>query len=111
MEVAPKILTGDHTFYMPHKPVIRESTSTTKVRMVFDASAKPHLLANSINECMYTGLPLQPLLWDILIRACMSTHLVLADIQKAFWQIGVREEERDILRFLFNIKLMVKNNT
>ena len=96
MEVAPKILTGDHTFYMPHKPVIRESTSTTKVRMVFDASAKPHLLANSINECMYTGLPLQPLLWDILIRACMSTHLVLADIQKAFWQIGVREEERDI---------------
>ena len=111
MEVAPKTLTGDHTFYMPHKPVIRESASTTKVRMVFDASAKPHLLANSINECMYTGLSLQPLLWDILIRACMSTHLVLADIQKAFWQIGVREEERDILRFLFNIKLMVKNNT
>ena len=33
----------------------------------------------------------------------MSTHLVLADIQKAFLQIGVREEERDVLRFLFNI--------
>ena len=103
MEVAPKTLTGDRTFYMPHKPVVRESASTTKVRMVFDASAKPHRLANSVNECMYTGPSLQPLLWDILIRARMSTNLVLADIQKAFLQIGVREEDRDAFRFLFNI--------
>ena len=103
MEVAPKTPTGDRTFYMPHKSVVRESASTTKVRMVFDANGKPHLLANSINECMYMGPPLQPLLWYILIRARMSTHLVLAAIQKAFLQIGVREEDQDVFRFLFNI--------
>lgn len=102
VEVAPKTPTRDRTFYMPHKPVVRESASTTKVRMVFDTSAKPHLLANIINECMYTGLPLQPLLWDILIRVRMYTHLVLADIQKAFLQIGVREEDRDVFQFLVN---------
>ena len=61
-EVTPEKPTGDRTFYMLHKPVVRESASTTKVRMVFDASAKPHLLANSVNECMYKGPPLQPLL-------------------------------------------------
>ena len=83
VEVAPETLTGDRTFYMPHKRVVRESASTTKVRMVFDASAKPHPLVDSINECMYTGPSLQPLLWDISIGAHMSTHLVLADIQKA----------------------------
>jgi len=105
VEVAPETPTGYRTFYMPHKPVVRESASTTKVRMVFDASTKPHPLANSVNECKYTGPPLQPLLWDILIRARMSTHLVLADIQKAFSQIGVREEDRDAFRFLFNINL------
>ena len=33
----------------------------------------------------------------------MSTHLVLADIQKAFLQIDVREADRDAFRFLFNI--------
>jgi len=33
----------------------------------------------------------------------MSTHLVLGDIQKAFFQIGVREGNRDAFRFLFNI--------
>jgi len=97
-EVAPETPTRDCTFYMAHKPVVRESASTTKVRM-----AKPHPLANSINNCMYTGPSLQPLLWDISIRARMSTHLVLVDIQKAFLQIGVREEDRDAFPFLLNI--------
>ena len=103
VEKVPEIPTGERTFYMPHKPVIREDATTTKVRMVFDASAKPHPLANSINDCMYTGPPLQPLLWDIMIRTRTSTHILLADIQKAFLQIGIREEDRDAFRFLFNV--------
>ena len=71
--------------------------------MVLDVSAKPHPLANSVNECMYNGLPLQPLLWDIMIRAWMSTHLLLVDLKKAFWQIKIKEEDRDTCQFLFNI--------
>ena len=58
--------------------------------MVFDASVKPHLLANSINECIYTGSTLLPLLWD-MVRVCMSTHLLLTDLQKAFLQVGIKE--------------------
>ena len=103
MEKAPKQPTGNRVFYMPHKPVVREGATTTKVRMVFDASAKPHPLANSINDCMHTGPPLQPLLWDIMIRARLSTHLLLADLQKGFLQIGIKEEDRDAFRFLFNV--------
>ena len=95
--------TSERAFYMPHKPVIKEDAFTTKVRMVFDASARPHPLANSVNECMHTGPPLQPLLWDILIRARMSTHLLLANLQKAFLQVGLKEDDRDDFRFLFNI--------
>ena len=88
---------------MPHKPVVRETASTTKIRMVLDASAKPHPPANSVNECMYTGPSLQPLLSDILIKARMPTHIVLADIQYTFLQIGVSEEDWDAFHFLFNI--------
>ena len=47
VEKAPEQPTGPHVFYIPHKPVVREETTTTKVRIVFDASAKPHPLANS----------------------------------------------------------------
>ena len=69
--------------------------------MVFDASSKPHPLASSINNCMFTGPPLQPLLWNIMVRARMSSNLLLADIQKAFLQIAIKEEDRDAFRFLF----------
>ena len=33
----------------------------------------------------------------------MSTHLLLADLQKAFLQVGLKEDDRDAFRFLFNI--------
>ncbi|KAL9976623.1 hypothetical protein ACROYT_G013945 [Oculina patagonica] len=104
IEEAPRNPTGERVFYMPHKPVVKQSAVTMKVRMVFDASAKPHPLANSINDCMFTGPPLQPLLWDIMVRARMSTNLLLGDIEKAFLQISVKEEDRDSFRFLFNAK-------
>ena len=101
---APQNPTGERVFYMPHKPVVKQSAVTTKVHMVFDASAKPHPLANSINDCMFTGPPLQPLLWDTMVRARMSTNLLLSDIEKVFLQISVKEEDRDSFRFLFNAK-------
>ena len=69
--------------------------------MVFDASAKPH--PNSVNERMHTGIPLQSLLWNIIIRARMSTDILLAELQKAFLQIAIKDENRDAFRFLFNI--------
>ena len=104
VEEAPEWPTGERVFYMPHKPVIKESAVIAKDRMVFDASTKPYPLANSISDCMFTGPPLQPLLWDIMVRARMSTNLLLGDIEKASLQIGVKEEDRDAFRFLFNVK-------
>ena len=93
---------GKRVFYMPHEPVVKQSAVTTKVRMVFDTSARarPHTLANSINDCRFAGSPLQPLLWDIMVRARMSANLLLGDIEKAFLQIGVKGEDRDSLRFI-----------
>ena len=104
VENAPEIPTGDRVYYMPHKPVVRQKATTTKVRMVFDASAKPNATSDSINDCMFTAPPpLQPHLWDILVRTRLMQNLVLADIQKAFLQIEVREEDRDSFRFLYNV--------
>ena len=109
IEYAPEVPTGERVYYMPHKPVVREEATSTKVRMVFDASAKPNPTTNSVNDCMFTGPPLQPLLWDILIRARMAPQLILADIQKAFLQVGLKEEDRDAFRFLFNVNGIEKH--
>ena len=75
---------------------MKQSVVTTKVRTVFDASSKPHPFVNSINDCMLTGPSPQPLLWDIMGRARMSTNLLLGDIEKAFLQVSVKEEDRCI---------------
>ena len=80
VERAPEQPTGERLFYMPHKPVVKQDATTTKVRMVFDASMKPHPIVNSVNDCMFTGPPLQPLLWDIMVRARVACNILLADI-------------------------------
>ena len=61
IEEAPKQPTGSRTFYVPHKPVIRDNAASTKVRKVFDASAKLSPEAFSVNECMNSGPQTQPL--------------------------------------------------
>ena len=86
-------------FYMPHKAVIRESAQTTKVRIVYDASAKPNSNTPLLNDCLETGPSLQNLLWDILVRTRLRPVLLCGDIEKAFLQIRIRENDGDALRF------------
>ena len=105
IEKVPDTPTGEQVFYMPHKPVVKQEATTTKTRMVFDASAKPQPSSSSINECMYPGPSLQLLLWDTLVRARMCPYLLIGDIEKAFLQIGLSEEDWDAFRFLFNFSV------
>ena len=56
IERVPEEPTGSRVFYMPHKLVVKSSATTTKVRMVFDASAKPNPLARSIIACLGTEI-------------------------------------------------------
>ena len=55
-------------FYIPHKSVIRESADSTKIRIVFDGSARANERSPSQNDCLETGSPLQNLLWNVLVR-------------------------------------------
>ena len=99
IEEAPEVATGKRVYYMPHKPVIREEAISTKVRMVFDASAKPSFEDYSINECMNPGPPRQPL----LIRSRMAPVCIVGDVEKAFLQVELDESDRDAFRFLFKL--------
>jgi hypothetical protein len=89
-------------FYMPHRPVVKESSVSTKVRPVFDASAKGSN-GLSLNECMETGPNLLPNLVEILLRFRRWPVALVADIQKAFLQIVVKPEDRDVHRFLWEV--------
>ena len=86
-------------FYLPHKPVIRESAESTKTCIVFDASVKPNDKSPSLNDCLETGPPLQNLLWDVLVRNCLKPVALAGDLKQAFLQVRIRPEDRDVLRF------------
>ena len=54
--------------YIPHLAVIRKQAKTTKLRIVYDASAKSSKTSVSLNECLLKGPSLNPLLFHILLR-------------------------------------------
>ena len=49
----PKIISGKGAHYLPHHAVIREDKTTTKLRIVYDASARSD--GPSLNDCLYAG--------------------------------------------------------
>jgi hypothetical protein len=89
-------------FYLPHRPVVKESSSTTKIRPVFDASA-PGINGVSLNDCLEAGPSLIPCLSEVLLRFRRWRYALTADISKAFLQISLRREDRDVHRFLWEV--------
>ena len=92
VEQAPKITTNKE-FYIPHKAVIKESSETTKMRVVYDASSRADPSAPSLNDCLNPGPTLQNKLWDVLIQQRAFPVMVSSDIRQAFLQIRVKEAE------------------
>ena len=86
-------------FYIPHKAVVRENVESTKMRVVYDASAKAHSSAPSLNDCLEVGLLLQNKLWKVLVRGRFHPVALAGDIRKAFLQVRIHVQDRDALRF------------
>lgn len=100
IEEVTKFETENTVYYLPHHPVIRESRTTTKLRVVFDASSHERE-SRSLNDCLLTGPNLNPDLLSILIKFRQHRVAMMADINKAFLQISLNERDRDVLRFLW----------
>lgn len=61
---------SDPKYIIPHHCVLKPDSSTTKLRVVFDASAKTSS-GYSLNDLMYTGPTVQSELFSIL---CVSDY-------------------------------------
>ena len=90
---------GAHN-YLPHRPVIRSDKTTTKIRPVFDGSAKTRH-GPSINDCLEVGPNLNPDLLAVLLRFRMHKTAWIADIEKAFLQIELDGDDAEAVRFLW----------
>ena len=98
VERAPVEVTG-REFFLPHRAVARRNAETTKLRVVYDASARAQEKAPSLNDCLHAGPPLQNKLWSVVVRNRFHPVVVAGDISRAFLQVRIRETERDAQRF------------
>ena len=78
---------------------MRRSAETTKLRVVYDASAHVQEKSPSLNKCLHAGPPLHNKLWSVIDRNHFHPVAVSGDFRRAFLQVRIRETERDSLRF------------
>ncbi|XP_018372392.1 PREDICTED: uncharacterized protein LOC108767163 [Trachymyrmex cornetzi] len=87
-------------YYMPHHAVLKESSETTKVRVVFDASAKTSN-GVSLNDLLMVGPTVQNNLFAHLIRFRTYNCVIIADIEKMYRQVALHEDDRRYQRILW----------
>jgi len=88
------------SYYLPHHHVMKESSTTTKLRVVFDGSTIT-TSGKSLNNILMVGPTVQSDLWSILVR--FRTHIVAftADIEKMYRQIQMDKSDWDYQRIVW----------
>ncbi|XP_033314586.1 uncharacterized protein LOC117213342 [Bombus bifarius] len=90
----------DDGYFLPHHGVIKESSQTTKLRVVFDGSA-PTTTGVSLNDVLHTGPKLQDDLFFILLRFRSHQYVITGDVEKMYRQFLVRPEDRKFQQILW----------
>ena len=87
-------------FYMPTHVVYKSSSSTTKIRAVFDASAKSNS-GVSLNDTLLVGPTVHPPLLNVLLRFRAHRVALTADVSKMYRAIQLVQPDRDFHRFVW----------
>ena len=73
----------DQVFYLPMHAVRKDSSSTTKLKVVFDASAKSST-GISLNDTLLVGHTVHSSLIDVLLRFRSHRVALIADVSKMY---------------------------
>lgn len=92
--------TSSSSYYLPHHCIVRPDSTTTKLRVVFDASCASES-GTSLNDALMIGPTIQDDLVTILLRFRMPKFAMVADIEKMYRQIIVAPNDRPLQRILW----------
>ena len=88
------------TFYLPMHAVRKEESTTTKLRVVFDASAKSST-GVSLNDSLLVGPTVHPPLLDVLLRFRTHRVALTTDVSKMYRAVELVPADRDLHRFVW----------
>lgn len=83
----------DFSFFLPHHGVLKPSSSTTKLRTVFNGSSQTELKI-SLNNLLHIGPNLLPELPDLICGWRLYKYAFVADMKQMYRQILVSPEDR-----------------
>ncbi|XP_058128495.1 uncharacterized protein LOC131292777, partial [Anopheles ziemanni] len=91
---------GPAACYLPHHPVFKDTSTTTKVRVVFDGSAATST-GHSLNDALMVGPVVQDDLLSLVIRFRKFKIAVVADLEKMYRQVLVHPVDRPLQRIIW----------
>ncbi|XP_041450820.1 uncharacterized protein LOC121404732 [Drosophila obscura] len=98
-----KAVTPSHDsghYYLPHHAVFKPDSTTTKLRVVFNASS-PSSNGKSLNDTLHSGPVLPSDLTMQILRWRVFRYVFNADISKMYRQIQVSSQHTPYQRILF----------
>ena len=78
--------------YLPHHPIIRKDKQTTKMRVVYDASARCN--GPSLNDCLHASPAFGQNVLDIILRFRLYATALTGDIEKAFLMVSIATKDK-----------------
>ena len=90
----------ENTFYLPMHVVHKETSSTTKLRVVFDASAKSDT-GVSLNDQLLVGPTVHSSLLDVLLRFRIHRVALTTDVSRMYRAVVLPDSDRDLHRFVW----------
>jgi hypothetical protein len=103
MEIAANLANSSKCYYIPHHAVCKPESTTTKLRVVFDGSAKTST-GSSLNDVLRIGPTVQRPLLFVILRFVKHMFVFMADIEKMYRQVWIAEEDRDYLRIFWKTR-------
>ena len=87
-------------FYLPMHAVKKEHSTTTKVRAIFDASAKSST-GISLNDTLLVGSTVHPPLLDVLLKFRTHRVALTTDVSKMYRAVNLALPDSDLHRFVW----------
>lgn len=84
-------------YYIPHMDVCKELSTSTKTQIVFEASMKTSS-GFSLNDLLYTGLVVQPVMLSQKIRFQIPKFVFTGDVVKMFLLIKMNTDHMKFQR-------------